>query len=148
MKVRDSAVKLLESLPPEVTVAQMITGLKALTPPEKDPPPLYEGWRRAVTLAVTIISGVAGVHTILKILQKGFATNADGLSTFFLYYAFWMFAPPTWFFIEYVWLFDPLRGNALRVADFTASQSLAQRIWAALLAFMSVYALLTWKIKF
>ena len=93
-------------------------------------------------MTVTVVSAVAALWTVAMVVAGGWMKDQDDKFAFFCVYAFWTFTPPLWFFVEYVWLFDSLRGNPLRVQDLNTSQGLAQKIWAALLAFLGVFALL------
>jgi hypothetical protein len=150
VKQRDAAIRLLQALPEDLALSKIIDAIRTLETEgrETPPPPLYEKWRKVVSYAATIISGVLACLTIALVVTGTWTKSEEDRLSFFYVYAFWTLAPPLWFFVEYVWIFDPLRGNALRVQDFNTAQGLAQKVWAALLVFLSVFALVLWGAKF
>ncbi len=58
-------------------------------------------------------------------------------------YAFWVIAPPIWFFIEFYFIFDR-RNEPEIVALLKAGQDVAQKFWAALLVLLAGIGYFQW----
>lgn len=99
---------------------------------------LYRGRTRKL---ITLLGIIAIVFVLISIyvvtLSKQWAVIA---------YSFWAIAPPAWFFIEWVWLFDS-RGDSRRLDKFKITIDLAQKFWAAVLLLLAMEILLTYNIK-
>ena len=107
----------------------------AAVPPR---PRLYSGWRRVLITSL----GVAGVGTaVLSVFLVRISREA-AIAT----YAFWAIAPPTWFFVEWVWLFDSA-GDSHRLAQFKTTTELAQKFWGSVLVLLAVVILITHQLK-
>ena len=99
---------------------------------------LYQGRIRKLITLVGIIAIILVIGSIYVVtFSKLWAVIA---------YSFWAIAPPTWFFIEWVWLFDS-RGDSRRLDKFKITIDLAQKFWAAVLVLLAIEILLKYNMK-
>ena len=59
-------------------------------------------------------------------------------------YAFWVIAPPAWFFIEYH--FIGRKDGEFALQQLQAGQDVAQKFWAALLVLLAGIGYFQWKL--
>jgi hypothetical protein len=139
---RDGLIAILQrqseasSLPELQQIVSALSAAEAASAlPAKE---LYAGWKRALITSIGVGSvgmAVLSVFVVQESLAAAIAT-----------YAFWAIAPPAWFFIEWVWLFDS-DGDSHRLAQFRTTTELAQKFWASVLALLAVVILITYKLK-
>ena len=58
-------------------------------------------------------------------------------------YAFWVIAPPSWFFVEYYFVFDR-KSDAGAVEQLKIGQDVSQKFWAALLVLLGGIGYFRW----
>jgi hypothetical protein len=100
--------------------------------------PLYQGKKRTVITTLGIVS--VGLVILSVFIVRWSQEWAVGT------YAFWVIVPPSWFFIEWVWLFDS-KGDAHRLNQFKTTIEIAQKFWAAILVLLALEIFLLYKLK-
>jgi len=58
-------------------------------------------------------------------------------------YAFWVLAPPAWFFIEYHFVFNR-KDDSQAMEQLKMGQDVAQKFWAALLVLLAGIGVVQW----
>jgi hypothetical protein len=116
----------------EVIIAQFFKDETA-----SDKPKVWKSrWGRIVFIGSIVLA----IFTILKMTNCFNLQHPDTPTPFDLiaYFA-WTILPPSWFLLEYVWLFpDKDKLNSDKVADLKYAHELAGKIWAALVVLISV----------
>jgi hypothetical protein len=140
---RDGLIAILQLQSEECSVPELLQILNAVSAAKvasahPTTTRIYTGWKR--TLITSLGIGSVGV-AILSVFAVRMSQEA-AVAT----YAFWAIAPPAWFFIEWVWLFDS-SGDSHRLAQFRTTTELAQKFWASVLVLLAVVILITYKLK-
>jgi hypothetical protein len=140
---RDGLVAMLQRQREDTSLRELLAMVNALSEADvmsaRPPTPrLYTGWKRMLITSLGIGSIGLAILSVF-IVQK---SRAAAVTT----YAFWAIAPPAWFFIEWVWLFDSA-GDAHRLAQFHTTTELAQKFWAGVLVLLAVVILITHGLK-
>jgi hypothetical protein len=95
-------------------------------------------WRQVVVWVVGIASLGLVVWTVCLSLRS--------LYWYPRVYAFWIIAPPAWFFVEFYFVFDR-RDDPDSVALLKAGQDVAQKFWAALLVLLAGIGYFEWHLS-
>jgi len=61
-------------------------------------------------------------------------------------YAFWVIAPPSWFFVEYYFVFNR-KEDPNSLERFKVGQDVAQKFWAALLVLLAGIGYFRWHLS-
>jgi hypothetical protein len=93
--------------------------------------------RSAVVWVVGVTSVLLGVLSILISLRSRYWYPRI--------YAFWVIAPPAWFFIEYHFIFDR-KDDELALQQLQTGQDVAQKFWAALLVLLAGIGYFQWNL--
>jgi hypothetical protein len=88
---------------------------------------------------------------IVGLTAIGLAVTSIGLSLRSQYwyprvYAFWIIAPPSWFFIEYHFVFNR-KDDPHAIEQIKIGQDVAQKFWAALLVLLAGIGVFQWHLS-
>jgi hypothetical protein len=91
-----------------------------------------------------IIYGAACVSTLLVAVTIPASYFCE--KWFYWIYGFWVIAPPSWFFVEFFFVFGR-RDDKHALDLFKMGQDVAQKFWAALLVLLTGIGHLRWHIS-
>ena len=130
------AVQSLDDNAQPEKVLETIAKVTPLMPPSEY---LYAGGRRPLITFVGLCAIAIAIACFYAIPH-----SKEWAATI---YMFWAIAPPSWFFIEWVWLFKSY-GDAHRLNQFKTTIDIAQKFWGGVLALLALEILLIYGLKF